>query len=143
VLGTISGFLAKHWSRVAPIQLDTVLIGSLSVDPAEPIEEPTLDEIRNAINRQRQYLRADISDRLSGNIMELKVLAATTSMAPPRFVPLIGNARLHRVMFQCSVKLMHSDGSIVSEEVLVEKTAFKLIKGERLKHQSVVGITED
>lgn len=120
----------KHWFQAAPIQLSSVVIGELSADPAAPMEEPTLDEVANAIDRERQNLGTDVSGRISGRIMERTILGATTSIEPPRFVPLLGNASLHRVMFRCSVKLMHRDGSVSDEVVLIEKNAFRLIQAE-------------
>ena len=126
VLGTIAAFVIEHLYRVDPIQLNAIFLGALSDDPAEPVEEPTLEEVSHAIYRERRKLGSDFS----GTITELKILGVNTSINPPRFVPLIGNASLHRAMFRCSVKLIHSDGSISNPVVLVEKNAFRLIKSE-------------
>lgn len=126
VLGTIAALVMQHWSRVDPVQLNAVFLGKLSDDPAEPVEEPTLDEVMHAIDRESRSLGSDFL----GRITELKILTVTTSIGPRRLVPLIGNACLHRAMFQCSVKLVHSDGSVSRKVVLIEKNAFRLIKDE-------------
>jgi len=116
VLGAISAFVMKHWSQAAPIQLRSTLMGELSDDPGAPIEEPTLDEVAHAIDGNRQNLGTDVSGRITGRIIERTILGATTSIEPPRFVPLIGNASLHRVMFRCSVKWRNRDGSVSSPQ---------------------------
>lgn len=130
VLGAISAFVMKHWTQAAPIQLRSTMMGKLSDDPGEPIEEPTLDEIMHAMDGERQSFGSEVSGRITGRIMERTILGATTSIEPPRFVPLIGNASLHRVMFRCSVKWRNRDGSVSSDVVLIEKNAFRLIQAE-------------
>jgi hypothetical protein len=124
VLGIIAACVTEYRSRVVPIRLNAVLLGELSAAPAAPVEEPTLDEVRHAVDRERSTLGADFS----GEVTALKVLAATSSIEPPRMVPLIGNACLHRGMFQCLVKLSQPDGSTVSKVVFVEKNAFRLVE---------------
>lgn len=126
VLGINSVLTRQNTVQVAPIKLHAILIGLITDDPDAPVEEPTLLEVRHAIDRERKNYNLDFP----GTVEKMKVEAVETSIGPPRMVPMQGNARLHRAFFTCSVEVIHSDGSTSTEVVFLEKNAFRAIKSE-------------
>jgi hypothetical protein len=116
--------------QAIPFKLRTTLIGEVMDDLDAPIEAPTISEVRAAIELERK----DDHSIFPGTAEKMKIESVDTLIGPPLTLPLLGDVRLRRAFFTCSVQLVHRDGSHSREVVLIEKNAFRTINSDSEKH---------
>ena len=110
-----------------PIHLDSTLIGK-TIERSEPFVPHLSDhELTHAIK-----VSSVSTDVLSlGKIEMVKVESWNTKIDPPRIVPLLGNARLHRTTFTCLVEFVDDGGDKRKRTILVEKNQFEILTREK------------
>jgi hypothetical protein len=134
ISGITLAFAIQNPPRMKPIQLKAPVLGRQADGPATPIEDFTILEIQQLIDREYR----DHWSSHPGTVEELKIEAVSMSIAPPRHVPLIGDASLVKAKFWCSAKMTHPDGTTNIQDLVAQKNSFRLIKRDTSLEQTDV-----
>ena len=120
--GAIGLFLSQYVN--APIELHGSVIGAVTSGKTQTTEMLSSDEL--AVLLERHQPDGSIIDQ----IVELKTAEIRLSeekVEPSRFVPLIGQAELHRVYFVCDIVCKLRDGAEHRVKIKAEKNHFHLV----------------
>jgi len=126
VIGLVVIFVLKVVFRIEPEKINSVLLGQTTSDPAIIASAPTLFEIVQAVSTD--YKKKGI--RPPGQIQNPKIEVLSTSIGPEKFMPLLGNSRMHTTIFRCSVEMLNADGSSSDKIFLIERQNFEILSSQ-------------
>lgn len=109
-----------------PILLDSKVIGRQIDQPNSFVPQLSDLELTQALDLSKVTRKQLKLKKLDAG----KVESWDTKIEPPREIPLIGKAQLHRTIFTCSIQFVDRDGIERQRTILVEKNQFEPLKSK-------------
>lgn len=122
LLGPMAGYIAKYLLAEPSIEIKSVVRGRLLTGPPRS-NELSLLEVSRAVRADRR--KGDV--HFTGKIVNVMSKHVETSTKPPRFVPLLGDAREHESRFRCIAEVEQPDGLTSKEIFFVTKHQYEML----------------